>query len=124
MRTAVLDAVEQDAGGGGEAFTLAFIGQRTYAGRGDTLTFVTNATMTNDEERQGLTRTLALGLVQFVARPRSADPRRATVPEKSPPHARLSRVRPVSHRACQVSGRKTFCGRTPGRSSPSNPVAR
>jgi hypothetical protein len=59
---------EQDAGGGGEAFTLAFIGQRAFAGRGDTLTYTTNATTTSDEERQGLTRTLALGLVQYVAR--------------------------------------------------------
>ena len=59
---------EQDAGGGGEHFPLAFIGQRAFAGRGDTLTFTTNATTTDDEERQGLTRTLALGLVQFVAR--------------------------------------------------------
>ena len=71
---------EQDAGGGGEAFTLAFIGQRTYAGRGDTLTFITNATMTNDEERQGLTRTLALGLVQFVARTPGARSLRITMP--------------------------------------------
>lgn len=58
----------QDAGGGGDAFTLAFIGQRAYAGRGDTLTFTSNATTTDDEERQGLTRTIALGLVPFVAR--------------------------------------------------------
>jgi hypothetical protein len=58
----------QDAGGGGDQFTLAFIGQRAFAGRGDTLTYSTNATTTDDEERQGLTRTLALGLVQFVAR--------------------------------------------------------
>ena len=58
----------QDAGGGGDQFTLAFIGQRTFAGRGDTLVFTTNANTTDDEERQGLTRTLALGLVQFVAR--------------------------------------------------------
>ena len=58
----------QDAGGGGEQFTVAFIGQRALAGRGDTLTYTTNATTTDDEERQGLTRTLALGLVQFVAR--------------------------------------------------------
>ena len=58
----------QDAGGGGESYTLAFIGQRQFAGRTDTLTFATNATTTNDEERQGLTRTIALGLVPFVAR--------------------------------------------------------
>jgi hypothetical protein len=59
---------EQDGAGNSETYTLAFIGQRAYAGRGDTLTYSTNPTSTQDEERQGLTRTLALGLVQFVAR--------------------------------------------------------
>jgi len=58
----------QDAGGGGDQFTFAFIGQRQFAGRSDTLRYTTNATTTNDEERQGLTRTLALGLVPFLAR--------------------------------------------------------
>ena len=58
----------QDAGGGGEEFTFAFIGQRQFAGRSDTLRYTTNATTTDDEERQGLTRTLALGLVPFLAR--------------------------------------------------------
>jgi len=70
----------EDAGGGGDAFTLAFIGQRAYGGRGDTLTYTTNATTTNDEERQGLTRTLALGLVQFVARTAGAQSLRITMP--------------------------------------------
>ena len=58
----------QDMPAGGEAFTFAFLGQRTFAGRGDTLLYNTNATTTDDEERRGLTRTLALGLVPFVAR--------------------------------------------------------
>jgi hypothetical protein len=58
----------QDAGAGGEAFTLAFLGLRSQSGLGDTLTFTTNPTTTDDEERRGLTRTLALGLVRFVAR--------------------------------------------------------
>jgi len=70
---------QQDAGGGGDAYTLAFIGQRAYAGRGDTLTYTTNATTTDDEERQGLTRTIALGLVQFVARTSGAQSLRVTM---------------------------------------------
>lgn len=70
---------EQDAGGGGNAYTLAFIGLRSYAGRGDTLTYVTNATTTNDERRQGLTRTLALGLVQYIARTPGAQSLRVTM---------------------------------------------
>jgi hypothetical protein len=68
----------QDAGGGGEQFTFAFIGQRSLAERGDTLTFTTNANTTDDEEREGLTRTLALGLVQFVARSSGASSLRIT----------------------------------------------
>lgn len=58
----------QDVGGGGDQLTLAFIGQRAFIGRGDTLAYTTNAATTDDQERQGLTRTLALGLVPFVAR--------------------------------------------------------
>ncbi|HEX9563916.1 MAG TPA: hypothetical protein VF981_08095 [Gemmatimonadaceae bacterium] len=58
----------QDAGAGGDAYTLAFIGLRAYAGRADTLTYTSNPTTTDDEERQGLTRTLAAGLAPFVAR--------------------------------------------------------
>lgn len=69
----------QDAAGGSEAYTFAFIGQRSFAGRADTLQYTTNATTTNDEERQGLTRTLALGLVQFVARTPGAQSLRITM---------------------------------------------
>jgi len=70
---------EQDGAGNSETYTLAFIGQRAYAGRGDTLTYATNPTSTQDEERQGLTRTLALGLVQFVARTPGAQSLRVTM---------------------------------------------
>ncbi len=58
----------QRAGAGGEQFTAAFLGERSFAGRGDTLTFTTNPTTTSDESRRGVTRMLALGLVRFVAR--------------------------------------------------------
>ena len=70
----------QDVAGGGDAFTVAFLGQRAYVGRGDTLAYSTNATTTDDEERRGLTRTLALGLVPFVARTSSAQSLRITMP--------------------------------------------
>ena len=59
---------QQDGAGNSETYTLAFIGQRAFAGRSDTLFFATNPTTTQDEERSGLTRTLSLGLVPFVAR--------------------------------------------------------
>ena len=70
----------QDLAGGGDAFTFAFLGQRTFEGRGDTLAYNTNANTTDDEERRGLTRTLALGLVSFVARTPSAQSLRITMP--------------------------------------------
>ncbi len=70
----------QDAGGGGDAFTLAFVGQRAYAGRGDTLTYTTNATTTSDEERRGITRVIAMGLVPFVARTPGGQSLRITSP--------------------------------------------
>lgn len=70
----------QGAGGaGGEQHTLAFIGLRGFVGRGDTLTFTTNPTTTNDEERKLMVQTMALGLVQFVARTSSAASLRVSV---------------------------------------------
>jgi hypothetical protein len=68
----------QRAGAGGEQFTAAFLGARQFAGRGDTLTFTTNPTTTGDEQRRGVTRMLALGLVQFVARTTAAQSLRVT----------------------------------------------
>ncbi|MBA4072219.1 MAG: hypothetical protein C0497_10345 [Gemmatimonas sp.] len=47
-------------------------------GRGDTLTFTTNPTTTSDEQRRGVTRLIALGLVQFVARTSAAQSLRVT----------------------------------------------
>jgi uncharacterized protein DUF481 len=58
----------QEAGAGGSAYTLAFIGLRTLAGRGDTLTLTTDPTTTPDERRRKMTHAIALGLMQFVAR--------------------------------------------------------
>jgi hypothetical protein len=58
----------QSTGADGEAFTLAFLGLRRFAGRGDTLTYSTGPTMTSEERRRGLTRMLTLGLVPYVVR--------------------------------------------------------
>jgi hypothetical protein len=69
----------QDAGAGGDQYTLAFIGLRGFVGRGDTLTFTTNPTTTNDEERKAMVQTMALGLVQFLAHTSSASSLRVSV---------------------------------------------
>ena len=62
----------QSAGAGGRSYTLAFMGLRSLSGRGDTLTYTSLPTTTADERRRGLSRMIALGLVQFAARTESA----------------------------------------------------
>lgn len=58
----------QSTGGGGTEFTLAFLGQRRFTGLSDTLRYVAPPTNTADNTRRELRRTMALGLVRFVAR--------------------------------------------------------
>jgi hypothetical protein len=67
-----------DAGAGGTAFTVEFLGQGRMAGRGDTLRFTTSPTATDDEERRALVRIVAAGLAPFVARSGHADLLRIT----------------------------------------------
>lgn len=70
-RTAVdlhLLITSQGAGAGGSEYTVAILGQRSMAGRGDTLRFTTNPTTTNDEQRRQLVLTIAAGLAPFVVR--------------------------------------------------------
>jgi hypothetical protein len=62
----------EDAAAGGRAMTLAFIGQRVMAGRGDTLHVLLDATMTDDDRRRAVVKMMSLGLLQFVARTTAA----------------------------------------------------
>src|SRR5688500_10417978 len=71
----------QDAGAGGSEYTLAFLGQRSMVGRGDTLRFTTNPTTTEDEQRRQLVGTIAAGLAPFVARSGNAGLLRITAAE-------------------------------------------
>lgn len=58
----------QTTGGGGTEFTLAFLGQRRFAGMSDTLQYVAGTNNTADDTRRELRRIMALGLVRYVAR--------------------------------------------------------
>jgi hypothetical protein len=58
---------DQDTGGGGTRYTFTFTGLRQFVGREDTLTYTSGNTDTPDEVRRGLTRTLSIGLVPYVA---------------------------------------------------------
>ncbi len=57
----------QRAGGGGVAFTLEYLGQKRFDGADLTLEYTSSQTDTDDEERQGLMRTLKAGLVRYLA---------------------------------------------------------
>ena len=72
----------QEAGAGGSAYTLAFIGLRSLAGRGDTITINTDPTTTSDERRRKMTHSIALGLMQFVARTDVARTLRISISEE------------------------------------------
>ena len=65
---------QQQTGGGGWEMTLAFIGLGDHMGKEDTLLYVSDPTDTRAEVRDGLTQTLRLGLVRFVA-PTAIGPR-------------------------------------------------
>lgn len=58
----------QRTGSGGHANTLAFIGLRDMTSLSDTLLQVSSPTDTDAEEREKLTRAMAIGLMPFVAR--------------------------------------------------------
>ncbi|MEX2048620.1 MAG: hypothetical protein WEB90_03495 [Gemmatimonadota bacterium] len=62
----VLVTLEQ-TGAGGDEFTFHFMGQRALVGRADTLRYVTQQIQTDDEVRNGYTRTFGLGLVRYLA---------------------------------------------------------
>ena len=64
---------QQQTGGGGWEMTLAFIGIDQFAGREDTLLYVSDRDDTQDEIRTGLTHSIKLGLVPFVAVTPAAD---------------------------------------------------
>lgn len=57
----------QRTGGGGLEFTLTFIGSGTFAGKTDTLKYVSRNTDTEAEVRDGQVQALKLGLMRYVA---------------------------------------------------------
>ena len=64
---------EQDAGGGGDAFTAVFIGRGAFASERDTLRYFAPLDATDADEREGIARIIGLGLVPFAMRSAAAD---------------------------------------------------
>jgi hypothetical protein len=58
----------EGAGANAERLTFAFIGLKSFAGRGDTLTHTTNPTTTSDERRKSMLQIISAGLVPYAAR--------------------------------------------------------
>jgi len=56
----------QRTGGGGEQYTLDYLGRNGYQGRDKTTNFTSDPNDTDAEVREGLTQTIARGLVEFV----------------------------------------------------------
>ena len=56
----------EETGGGGLQYALDYLGRRGFSGTRKRLTYVSDPNDTDPEVREGLTRTIALGLVQFV----------------------------------------------------------
>ena len=54
-------------GSGGREYTFTFLGQGAFRARSDTLRYASSQVDTDAEVRDGLTRTLALGLVRYAA---------------------------------------------------------
>jgi hypothetical protein len=61
-------------GSGGQVYTLAFLGQRSFAALSDTLVYTSIGTNSDDDRRRGLTAAIESGLVRYLARtPLAAD---------------------------------------------------
>ncbi len=58
---------QQRTGAGGTEYTLHFLGREGFRGQQDTLRYVSLPDETGDETREGLVRTMRLGLVPFVS---------------------------------------------------------
>ena len=58
----------QATGSGGGNYTIFYSGQESFAGMKDTLTYSSDPDATTDVTRTGLTNTLALGLMRYVAK--------------------------------------------------------
>ncbi len=58
----------QNTGGGGQEFTLRYLGLRTFRGSDDELKFSTRQSDTDDEVRHQQTKRIGLGLVRYIAK--------------------------------------------------------
>jgi len=72
----------EGTGGGGQKYTISFIGLKRYAGVDHLLSYVAASTNTEDETRRGLASAIKMGLIHYVAGTNVA------------PEIQISRVKP------------------------------
>lgn len=58
----------QSAGGGGQAFTIDFMGRNGFQDRTDSLVHTSSQTDTSDEIREGIVRLMKIGLAPYILR--------------------------------------------------------
>jgi hypothetical protein len=73
----------QGTGGGGREYTFAFLGLREFAGRNDTLRYVSPNTDTFAETRDAQVQTVTVGLVRYVAATPLGRDLRVTLPGRA-----------------------------------------
>ncbi len=59
---------QQNTGSGGTEYTLTFLGQHEFAGKNDTLHYVSATDETYDETREGIAQIMKIGLVPYISR--------------------------------------------------------
>ncbi len=59
---------KQKTGGGGEKYTLSFIGKKKFVGLNDTLSYIQNESDSDDDARKKMLQTIKLGLIKYVSR--------------------------------------------------------
>jgi len=77
----------QSTGGGGQEYTLRFIGLGDYEDLQNTLTYFADSIETDDETRKGLVQTLKLGLAPYVAQTPLCDMITVNMAQKATPTA-------------------------------------
>jgi hypothetical protein len=75
----------QPTGSSGTEYTLAFSGQKEFAGHDDVFKYASGGTDTSDERRKGLVRTLKIGLISYVGKTPMADRISISLSEKTKP---------------------------------------
>lgn len=59
---------QQETGSGGNEYTLTFIGQQNFVGLDDTLKYASKQLDTEEIIRQGIVRTIKMGLIRYVSK--------------------------------------------------------